>query len=169
LGALVGGRMHQLGYPWWMALIYAVTAGGLAALVIGIPALRIRGLFLAVATLAFAVGAHAWLFHQSWLEHVSATSSSLTISRTDVLGIDLRSELHYYWVCLGVLLVLGYFVTRLRASGLGRAMMAIRDNEAAAAAMGISPARTKLTAFVISGAMAAFAGYFYGGLLVDFS
>src|SRR5439155_1104187 len=60
LGALVGGRMHELGYPPWTACLYAVMAGGLAALIVGIPALRIRGLFLAVTTLAFAVAMPAW-------------------------------------------------------------------------------------------------------------
>jgi len=169
LGAIVGGRMHQLGYPPWMALLYATVAGGLVALVIGLPALRIRGLFLAVATLAFAVASQAWLYGQPWLVHVSGGQTSLELPRPRLAGFDLGPELHYYWLSLGVLVVLAAVTHRLRVTGVGRSMMAVRDNEASAASMGVSPRRTKLAAFVIAGMMAAFAGYFYGGLLVSFS
>ncbi|HMC51913.1 MAG TPA: ATP-binding cassette domain-containing protein, partial [Acidimicrobiales bacterium] len=169
VGALVGGRMHQLGYSPWMALMYATAAGGVVALVIGLPALRIRGLFLAVATLAFAVATEAWLYGQRWLVHVSGARTSLELPRPRVAGFDLAPELHYYWLSLAVLAVLAAVTHRVRVTGVGRSMMAVRDNEAAAASMGVSPRRTKLVAFVIAGMMAAFAGYFYGGLLVSFS
>jgi ABC-type branched-subunit amino acid transport system ATPase component/ABC-type branched-subunit amino acid transport system permease subunit len=169
LGAIVGGRFHQLGYPPWMCVIYATAAGGLAALIIGLPALRIRGLFLAVATLAFAVAGPAWFYHQTWLVKTNAQSSSLQIPRPTFAGIDFRSDLHYYWLSLGVLIVLAAAVHRLRNSGIGRAMMAVRDNETSAASMGVSPRRIKLLAFVIAGMIAAMAGYFYGGLLVSFN
>src|SRR5205807_2009374 len=86
LGAIVGGRMHQLGYPPWMALLYATVAGGLVALVIGLPALRIRGLFLAVATLAFAVASQAWLYGQPWLVHVSGGQTSLALVGLVIVG-----------------------------------------------------------------------------------
>ena len=80
LGALVGGRLHQLGYPAPVAILYAVLAGGVAALIVGLPALRIRGLFLAVTTLAFAVASQAWLYGQHWLVHVAGTTTSLRSS-----------------------------------------------------------------------------------------
>ncbi|MHB8669095.1 MAG: ABC transporter permease subunit [Acidimicrobiales bacterium] len=169
LGALVGGRMHQLGYPPGMALLYAVIGGGVVALVIGLPALRIRGLFLAVITLAFAVAAQTWLYGQRWLVHVAGGQTSLEIPRPRILGIDFQSELHYYWLCLGALVVLSAIVHRIRVSGVGRAMMAVRDNEPAAASMGVAPRRVKLGAFVLAGMIAACAGYLYGGLLVNFS
>src|SRR4051794_36680995 len=169
LGAIVGGRSHQLGSPPWMCVIYATAAGGLAALIIGLPALRIRGLFLAVATLAFAVAGPSWFYHQTWLVKTSAQSSSLQIPRPTIAGIDFRSDLHYYWLSLGVLIVLGAAVHQLRHSGIGRAMMAVRDNETSAASMGVSPRRIKLVAFVIAGMIAAMSGYFYGGLLVSFN
>ena len=169
LGAIVGGRMNQLGYPPWTALLYAVVAGGLVALVVGLPALRIRGLFLAVATLAFAVAAEQWLFGQSWLVQVSGGRSSLEIPRPVVLGVDFQSERNFVWLCLAVLVVTSAGVHRLRTTGVGRAMMAVRDNEPGAASLGISPRRAKLTAFVLSGMIAALAGYFYGGLLVSFN
>ena len=168
LGALVGGRLHQLGYPAWMGILYALAAGGVAALVIGVPALRVRGLFLAVATLAFAVAAQTWFYGQSWLVKVVGGTTSLEIPRFRALGIDFQSELHYYWLCLLVLVVLTLGVHRLRSTGIGRSMMAVRDNEPAAATLGISPRRVKLIAFVLAGMIAAGAGWFYGGLLVGF-
>jgi ABC-type branched-subunit amino acid transport system ATPase component/ABC-type branched-subunit amino acid transport system permease subunit len=169
MGAVVGGRLHQLGYPAWSALLYAVLAGGFVALVIGLPALRVRGLYLAVITLGFAVAAPVWLYGQHWLVQVQGTQPSLHLPRTRIAGLDLAHERNYYWLCLAVLCVLCVLVDGLRRSGIGRAMLAVRDNEPAAASLGISPRRVKLTAFVLSGMIAAAAGYFYGGLLVAFS
>jgi ABC-type branched-subunit amino acid transport system ATPase component/ABC-type branched-subunit amino acid transport system permease subunit len=169
LGAVVGGRLHQLGYPAWSSVLYAVAAGGVVALAIGLPALRIRGLYLAVTTLGFAVAAPVWLYGQHWLVQVQDALPSTRLPRSHLFGLDLARERNYYWVCLAVLAVLCVLVDGLRTSGLGRAMAAVRDNEAAAASMGISPRRVKLVAFVLAGMVAACAGYFYGGLLVSFN
>jgi ABC-type branched-subunit amino acid transport system ATPase component/ABC-type branched-subunit amino acid transport system permease subunit len=169
LGAVVGGRMLQLGYAPWMAVLYSVIAGGLAALIIGVPALRIRGLFLAVTTLAFAVATSTWVFGQTWLVSLTGSTPSTTIPRPVLFGFDLQRTRSYYWLCLGVFLVVAAMVRRLRSSGIGRAMIAVRDNEPAAATLSIAPRRVKLTAFVIAGMIASLGGYLYGGLLVTFS
>jgi len=169
LGAVVGGRMNQLGYPPGTALLYAVLAGGVAALIVGLPALRIRGLFLAVTTLGFAVAAQLWLFQQRWLVNVSGGRTSLEIPRPELLGIDFQDERNYYWLCLVVLILVAAAVYRLRATGVGRAMMAVRDNEPAAATLGVGPRQAKLTAFVLAGMIGSLAGYLYGGLLVSFT
>ncbi len=169
LGAVVGGRMLQLGYVPWMAMLYSVLAGGIAALVIGIPALRIRGLFLAFTTLAFAVATSTWVFGQSWLVHLSGSQTSTTIPRPVLFGIDMQRTRNYYWLCLALFAVVAAMVHRLRRSGIGRAMLAVRDNEPAAATLAVSPRRVKLTAFVLAGMIASLGGYLYGGLLVTFS
>ena len=168
LGAVVGGRVLQLGYPPWMGVLYATAAGGVAALLVGLPALRIRGLYLAVTTLAFAVAAGSWLFGQDWLVAVEGDRTSLTIPRPVLFGVDLQQTRNYYWLCLAVFVVVAAMVVRLRRTGLGRAMVAVRDNEPAAATVSVSPRRVRLVAFVISGMIAALGGYFYGGLLVTF-
>ena len=168
VGALVGGRIHQLGYPPWITILYATAAGGVVALVIGLPALRIRGVFLAVVTLGFAVASQTWLYGQHWLVRVEGSNTSLELPRPQWFGVDFKHELPYYWLCLAVLVVVATLVHWLGRSGVGRAMMAVRDNEPAAATLSVSPRRVKLTAFVISGMIAAVAGYFYGGLLVSF-
>ena len=169
LGAVVGGRMLQLGYEPGMALLYSVLAGGIAALVIGIPALRIRGLFLAVTTLGFAVATSTWVFGQDWLVHVEGSNASTTIPRPELFGIDMQRTRNYYWLCLVVLAVVAALVHRLRTTGIGRAMIAVRDNEPAAATLSIPPRRVKLVAFVLAGMIASLGGYLYGGLLVTFT
>jgi ABC-type branched-subunit amino acid transport system ATPase component/ABC-type branched-subunit amino acid transport system permease subunit len=169
LGAVVGGRMLQLGYAPGMAMLYSVVAGGVAALVIGIPALRIRGLYLAVTTLGFAVATSTWVFGQGWLVSLSGSRASTTIPRPVFFGIEMQRTRNYYWFCLGVLALVAFLVHRLRATGIGRAMIAVRDNEPAAATLSIPPRRVKLIAFVLAGMIASLGGYLYGGLLVTFS
>jgi ABC-type branched-subunit amino acid transport system ATPase component/ABC-type branched-subunit amino acid transport system permease subunit len=169
MGALVGGRLHQLGYPAWMALLYALLAGGVAALVVGLPALRVKGLFLAVTTLAFGTAGAQWLLGQSWLVRNVGGFTSQEIPRPHAFGIGFTTELRYYWLCLGLLVVGAMLVRRLRVTGAGRAMLAVRDNERAAASLGVPPRRTKLGAFVLAGAIASTAGYFYGGLFGSFT
>ena len=169
VGAVVGGRLHQLGYPHLTGLLYAVLAGGVVAFVVGLPALRLRGLFLAVATLGFAVASSSWMFNQDWLVHSEGGVTSLRLPRPSWLGIDFESELRYYWLCVGVLVTVAAAVHRLRRSGIGRALIAVRDNEPTASTFSLSPSRVKLTAFVISGSIASLGGYFYGGLLVNYA
>ena len=169
VGAVVGGRLHQLGYPHLTGLLYAVLAGGLVAFFVGLPALRLRGLFLAVATLGFAVASSSWVFNQDWLVHSEAGVTSLRLPRPTWLGIDFESELRYYWLSLFVLVLVAAAVQRLRRSGIGRAFIAVRDNEPTASTFSLSPSRVKLTAFVVSGAIASLGGYFYAGLLVNYA
>jgi ABC-type branched-subunit amino acid transport system ATPase component/ABC-type branched-subunit amino acid transport system permease subunit len=169
LGALAGGRLQQLGHGWFICLLYAITAGGVAALLIGLPALRIRGLFLAVSTLAFAIAAQTWLFDQPWLVHRDAAGSSLELTRPTLFGIDFSDERSYYYLCLVALVITMIVVDRLRRTGAGRAMVAVRENEPNAAALGVSARTAKLAAFVLAGMIASLGGFLYGGLLVNFN
>ncbi len=170
VGAAVGGRLYQLGYPHLAIAAIVVVVGAAVAVVVGLPALRLRGLFLAVSTLGFALAVSSWLFFQDWLVHKSPeTGSSLQIRRPKLLGIDFDQEDRYYWLCLGVLLVVTFMVYRLRRTGPGRAMIAVRDNEASAASLSLAPWKVKLSAFALSGAIASLAGFLYGGMLINFA
>ena len=90
------------------------------------------------------------------------------LPRQIVGSVSLASQATYYLVCLATLIVVLVGVSWVRRSSLGRSMIAVRDNERAAASFGISPARVKLTAFAIGGAIAGLAGGLLGGLLVTF-
>lgn len=170
VGAAFGGRIYLAGLPHGPALVLATLAGGVLALIIGIPALRIRGLFLAVITLAFSVAASGWLLEQDWLNTIGSDGgTSMSIPRPVFLGVDFESGIRYYWVCLGALVLVALAVHRLHRSGLGRRMIAVRDNEPSAASVAVSPWTTKLTAFMISGMIAAFGGFLFGGLMVNFA
>ena len=155
---LVGGDgflgLHHL--PWLVAVIIGVLVGAVIAVLIGLPALRIPGLYLAVTTLAFAVFVSVWLVGQGTF--VDANGLLPTLTKPDAGVVDFTSRRSYYYLCLAFLAVCIVLVARLRRSGVGRAMIAASDNPASAAAMTISTTRTKLVAFAVSGGMAALAG-----------
>jgi ABC-type branched-subunit amino acid transport system ATPase component/ABC-type branched-subunit amino acid transport system permease subunit len=167
VGATVGGRLTTLGLADPLPLLLAALVAGALALVVGIPALRIRGLFLAVPTLGVAVVASLWLFQQTWLT-TSGGLSALTITRPEWFGIDFGEEQNFYWICLVALVVIASLVHWMRRNRVGRSLEAVRDNESWAAALGISATRSKLIGFFIAGLIAGLAGYFEGALLVRF-
>ena len=148
----------QVEMAWLPAVICATAVGALSALVIGIPALRVRGLFLAVITLAFAVMCSNWLFRQStW----TGSEFGTTTPRIDppVIGsLDFSNRRTLYYLCLGVLVVSAVVVARMRRTGIGRSMIAVRDNEDMAAASTVAPNRIKVISFTVSGGIAALAG-----------
>jgi ABC-type branched-subunit amino acid transport system ATPase component/ABC-type branched-subunit amino acid transport system permease subunit len=171
LAAYVGARMHESHYPLFGGLVIAVAAVVALAVVVGLPALRMKGIFLAVTTLACAVVVDSWLIRQPWLGGQASITSAVRsrLPRPEIGGVEFQSELRYYYLALGIVVVAMVVTHQLRKSGIARRFRAVRDNELMAASLGISPAASKLLAFVVSGAMAAIAGYFYGALLVDFT
>ena len=143
--------------PWGIAVLLATTLGVLAALLIGLPALRVRGLFLAVTTLAFAVAAGTWLFPQDFF--TGGTTVPRPPRPPSFLGVDFgESRRSLYLLCLGTLMCASWIVARIRATGVGRTLIAVRDNEEMAAASTVSPARAKLSAFAVAGGISALAG-----------
>ncbi|HEX3900866.1 MAG TPA: ATP-binding cassette domain-containing protein [Mycobacteriales bacterium] len=161
-GILVGNLMTRWNLDFFVCLIAAAAAGGLLAVVIGLPALRIRGLFLAVTTLALAVAADGYFYNPT--NFPSLIPSSIT---RPVLWkrFDLTSERSLYYLCLGVLVLAVVVVQGLRHSRPGRVMLATRDNPRAAAAMAVPTTRVTLLGFVISGSIAGIAGGLYATIL----
>jgi ABC-type branched-subunit amino acid transport system permease subunit len=149
-GAFVTARLG-VGAPIPVVVAVAALVGAAAAVVVGVPALRIQGLFLAVTTLAFAVVATGWVFLQRW---AVGEPSGAFVTRPAIL----RSERSVYYFGLLVLLVCLWLARNLRRSGPGRLLIAVRDNDAAARSAGVSAAWTRLASFAISGAMAGVAG-----------
>jgi ABC-type branched-subunit amino acid transport system ATPase component/ABC-type branched-subunit amino acid transport system permease subunit len=167
LGAVVAAAFVQRGASFPVAVVYATAACVLAAMIIGFPALRVRGLMLAVTTLALAIAAQSWILRQPVFVGKDS-SDTITVPRTRIFGVlDLHSQRTYYACCLGLLALALLAVGRLRSSGIGRAMIGVRDNEAAAASFGISPTLAKLTAFGLAGGLAGLAGALLAGLQVS--
>jgi branched-chain amino acid transport system permease protein len=156
LGAVVcGDLVSKTGADLLFSLLAGSAAGMLVAVLIGLPALRVRGLFLGVTTLAFAVPLSTFVLNPANF----ASLIPQQVDRAVVLSrFDLHDERTLYYFCLVVLILALICVTGVRRSRAGRSMVAVRDNERAAAARGINVSRTKLTAFAVSGALAGLAG-----------
>jgi ABC-type branched-subunit amino acid transport system permease subunit len=150
VGAFVTYRLG-VGAPLPVVVVVAAVIGAAAAVVVGVPALRIQGLFLAVTTLAFAVVATGWVFLQRW---AVGQPNGAFVTRPPIL----RSERSVYYFGLVMLLTCLWLARNLRRSGPGRMLVAVRDNDAAARSAGVSAAWTRLVSFAISGAMAGVAG-----------
>ena len=150
------------GLPFLLSIVLAAFAtAGLAAL-IGIGALRVRGLLLAVSTFAFAVAAQQYLYRQPVL---SDDQTVVPFPRGTLFGLDLTSQRTYYYVVLAVLVGAVVFVSHLRRSGIGRTTIAVRDNADRAAAYTVGPASTKLRAFAIAGFLAGLGGALLAGVI----
>jgi branched-chain amino acid transport system permease protein len=148
-----------------MPLVPALLLGGLCAtavgVVFGIPSLRIKGLYLAVATLAaqFFVD---WAFLRiSWFTN-DAPSGSVSVAGLQVFGIPIESPAEKYLFCLAFLFVFGMLAKNLVRGHIGREWMAIRDMDVAAAVIGIRPVYAKLTAFAVSSFIVGVAGGLWG-------
>ena len=155
-GALFGGWLVTAqGVAPLSAGILTVCAGTGVGLLVALPALRIRGLFLGVTTLAFAVACSSYFFTLApfQLEGVA--------ERGEVLGVDLESETAFYYLCLAVTTGGLLLVRNLRTGRWGRNFIAIRDNDRAGISYGIDPVLTKLAAFGVSGFLASLAGFLY--------
>ena len=155
----------SLDLPWALAMVAATAVGVVTAVIVGLPALRVRGLFLAVTTLAFAVASASWLFQQDFFTGGTSFPRPADPPVLDLgpIHIDFAaSRRNYYFLCLVSLAVVAAVVARLRRTGIGRSWIAVRDNEEMAAASTVSPTRMKLAAFGVAGGIAAYSG----GLLV---
>jgi branched-chain amino acid transport system permease protein len=127
----------------------------------GLPSLRVKGLYLAVATLA-AQFFSDWMFLRiKWFTN-DAPSGSVSVSGLQVFGFPIESPVSKYLFCLCILVVLGLLAKNLVRSAIGREWMAIRDMDVAASVIGIRPMYAKLTAFAVSSFIIGVAGGMWG-------
>jgi branched-chain amino acid transport system permease protein len=144
-----------------MPLLAALVLGGVCAMVFGIlfglPSLRVRGLYLAVATLAAQFFAE-WMFLRIKWFTLDAPSGSAAVSNLQVFGIPVEHSLHKYMLCLAIVTVMALLAKNLVRSAIGREWMAIRDMDVAAAVIGIRPMYAKLSAFAVSSFIIGIAG-----------
>ena len=148
-----------------MPLLFSLLLGGLCATVVGVlfgvPSLRIKGLYLAVATLAaqFFVD---WAFLRiNWLTNNSA-SGSVSVAGLNLFGLPVETAVQKYLLCLALLVLFAMLAKNLVRSAIGREWMAMRDMDVAAAVIGIRPVYAKLTAFAVSSFIVGVAGALWG-------
>jgi len=145
----------RLGAPFWIS----VPAGGLAAcgagMVVGVPSLRIKGLYLAIATVAAQV-IFEWVF-TNWTP-VTGGIRGINVPPARILGVPLADDLRLYFLIQGVVAVHYLLASNLRRSRWGRAFVAVRDRDIAAEIVGVNIFQTKILAFMVSSYYAGVAG-----------
>lgn len=167
LGAMtMAGADIHLNLQFLPALGLAIVACVATALIMGIPSFRVRGMYLAIVTLAFANAAYAWLFRQR-IFNAGRDAARYEPDHLRIGSLDLSDRRTYYLSCLAALVVVVLLANRLRRSGAGRALIAVRDNEPSAAAYAIPARTTKLSAFALAGGLAGFAGAMLMALLTN--
>ncbi|MCS5626811.1 MAG: branched-chain amino acid ABC transporter permease [Planctomycetes bacterium] len=155
IGAYAHGYLLNQGVPFPVSLAAATALTAFVGAIVGIPALRMIGIYLAVATLAFAIVIEQVLSH--W-ESVTGGYRGMQVPEAEFLGMSLMSSHTFYYLCLGVLVASLITALNLLRAPTGRAFIAIRDSEISASSMGIDLARTKSTAFAISAGFTGLAG-----------
>ena len=164
----VGGFMSgwitgadRLALPFIVTIPICAVVAGAVAFVIGLPSLRLRGLYLAVATIGFVYAAEQSIFP---INAISRGSAGVELPRPQIGTFIMNRNADYLVLLLVMLLGLWLIDRAITGSKVGRAFQAVRADEAVAASFGVDVARYKLLAFVVSGALAGIAGAMYGHL-----
>lgn len=145
--------------PTLLAVPVAGAIAALASLIVGVPSLRLKGLYLAITTLAFTfIVRHVVLY----AEGITRGSNGMAVDALSIAGLSFKGDQRYYYAALAMLVLFVFITLNLMRSRIGRAWLAIRDHDIAARAMGVDLVRYKLLAFMVSafytgvaGAMAA--------------
>jgi branched-chain amino acid transport system permease protein len=142
------------GWPFPLPLIVGAVAGALLAAAAGIPGLKLKGLYLAIVTVALNLSVSTYLLNKDYLgSHLPDT-----VRRPSLVGMNLDNEQVFYYFAIVLLILVALAVTGMRRSTYARALIAARDNEAAAQVFGVNLFRARLSAFAMSGGIAGMAG-----------
>lgn len=156
VGAYVSAMLsYHLDWPFWITLPSAALASGLLGILVGVPALRIRGFYIAVTTLV----AHyiiMWLILRGG--RLTMGISGLSTNEVRIGDFIFDDELSFYYLAMVFLVIVILLTNNLMRTRLGRAMIAVRDNDLAAEFMGINVFQTKIMAFFLSSVLAGVAG-----------
>jgi branched-chain amino acid transport system permease protein len=147
--------LTDYGWPLVASLPAAGLVAALVGLIVGVPSLRLKGLYLAITTLAFAfIVSHVILY----AEPVTHGPNGIFLKRTDFLGIQLATDRDLYWFVLCIAIAMTLAALNILRTRIGRAWLAIRDHDIAARVMGVNLVAYKLLAFVVSSFFAGIAG-----------
>lgn len=158
VGAYTQAIMVNAGIPFPLALACAGLLSAAVGMVVGLPALRVKGIYLGMATLAFGFIVEEIMAR--W-EHVTGGNSGLVVKAPAFFGWELESTNEFYFLCLVVTVLATLAIANLMRSSTGRAFVAIRDSEISAQSMGIHLARYKTMSFALSAALAGIGGALY--------
>lgn len=161
IGAYTGALLSAKSVPFWLSLPVAGIIAAAVGVVVGLPALRVSGHYLALMTLAFGEVARLVFLH--W-ESLTGGASGLPVSRP-ALPPGIRPELGYFYLILVVVAVLAWFMQNLLRTRPGRALLALGDSEIGVACSGVSVVTWKLVAFGLSTFYAGVAGALFGPLI----
>ncbi|MBM3645581.1 MAG: branched-chain amino acid ABC transporter permease [Alphaproteobacteria bacterium] len=155
IGAYAHAYFLELGAPWVVAASLAVVITTLCGIVVGLPALRMTGIYLTIATLAFAVIIQE-VFNR-W-EHVTKGLAGMPVPKAQIFGVSFEDDRSFYYLCLALLVLVLWTTRNLLRTPTGRAWIAIRDSEIAAQSMGVNLAIYKSMAFAYSAGVMGLAG-----------
>ncbi len=158
IGAYVQGYLTNKGIPFPVALLASAAVSGVMGVLIGLPALRVKGIYLGIATIAFGYiveeGFARW-------EGITGGNRGLNVGSPDIFGWKADTGESFYLLCLVITIVVTFGLLNLLRSSTGRAFVAIRDSEISAQSMGIHLAYYKTLSFSISAVLAGVAGALY--------
>jgi len=155
IGAYANAHLLKLGVPFVVTLPAAAALAGIAGIALGLPMLRLSGLYLAIGTYAFGLIVEQVFIH--W-EGVTNGFRGLQVPRPTVLGVDLADGVPFYFLCLAILMLAMIGGINLLRSPTGRAFVAIRDSAVAAQSLGVHVAYHKTMAFGLSAVFGGLAG-----------
>ena len=158
VGAYTQAVLTNMGLPFPVALALAGLLSAAVGVVVGLPALRVKGIYLGIATIAF--GFIVEEVFARW-DSVTGGNSGLRVKAPEIFGWSLSSGEEFYLLCLAITVAATLGILNLLRSSTGRAFVAIRDSEISAQSMGINLARYKTLSFAISAALAGIAGALY--------
>jgi branched-chain amino acid transport system permease protein len=158
VGAYTQAVLAAAGWPFPLALACATVLSAIVGIVVGLPALRVKGIYLGIATLAFGFiveeGMARW-------ESVTGGNAGLHVKDPSFFGWTLNTNVEFYFLCLAVTVLATLAILNLLRSPTGRAFVAIRDSEISAQSMGIHLARYKTMSFALSAGLAGLGGALY--------
>lgn len=159
---LVGGYASALvtihwGMPFPLAILFAGLATGLVGLIFGLPSLRVKGFYLAMATLA-AQFIIPWLSRHIFPTYLGGSAGRISVPVPVILGVSFSEVNQYFYLSLVVLIITTLLTLNISRSRLGRAFVSIRDNDLAAELLGVNLFQYKLRAFFIASFLAGVAG-----------
>ena len=155
IGAYAHAFFIMHGAPWIVAMVLAVIITTACGLIVGLPALRMTGIYLAIATLAFSVIIQE--VFSRW-ESVTHGFAGMKVDKPVIFGVEFHDERSFYYLCLFFLVIVLWLTRNLLRAPTGRAWIAIRDSEIAAQSMGVNLAIYKSMAFAYSAAVMGLAG-----------